>query len=92
MAKNFDKEKVITMLSNIIFSSATLFGVLTVVLAFLIMSIGTSVFALTSKITGMFGGPVAAVFFCGLILPKLSSAVSRSFIINHCYKGPCPLG
>ena len=49
MARNFDKEKVITMLSNIIFSLATLFGVLTVVLAFLIMSIGTSVFALTME-------------------------------------------
>lgn len=62
---------------------AVFFGFLTIGLAFLIMFVGTSIFEMTSKVTGMFGGPMAALFVCGLFLPKLRNfSVMTSFVIT----------
>ena len=51
-------------------------GVITILLAFVVLNMGSSVFVITTKMIGMVASPVLGLFLLGIMCPTVDSLVS----------------
>ncbi len=64
--------------SNICVLPAFVFGILNMIVAFLISQLkGASLFQITIQMTGMLNGPLAGIFFLGILVPFVNTMVTE---------------